>query len=79
MRDRRCQQIFAALSDYLDGELPAKTCRELEQHLQACKPCLAYIENLKTTIEACRQLRIAKVPRPAARVRATFRKALGKP
>jgi RNA polymerase sigma-70 factor (ECF subfamily) len=78
MRDRRCKQVFAALSEYLDGDLPVKNCRELERHLQGCKPCLAYIENLKTTIQACRKLHIARVPRPSTRVRDAFREALGK-
>jgi RNA polymerase sigma-70 factor (ECF subfamily) len=75
MRDRDCKQIFAALSQYLDGELPVKNCRELERHIRGCKPCLAYIENLKTTIQACRSLGVAKLPRPSARLRAAFRKA----
>jgi RNA polymerase sigma-70 factor (ECF subfamily) len=73
---RRCKQIFATLSEYLDGELPAKNCRELERHLKGCKPCLAYLESLKTTIQACRQYRVRQVPRPSARVRAALRKAL---
>jgi anti-sigma factor RsiW len=53
MNDRQCRQIFAALSDYLDGELPLKSCRELERHLKGCKPCIAFLESLKTTVEAC--------------------------
>jgi len=69
MPDPRCKQIFTTLSQYLDGDLPAKNCRDLERHLKDCKPCLAYLENLKTTIQACRNLRIAKIPRPSARVR----------
>jgi len=77
MRDRRCQRIFAALSKYLDGDLPVKDCRELEEHLQGCKPCLAYIESLKSTIQACRSFRVAGIPKPSARVYAAFRKALG--
>jgi anti-sigma factor RsiW len=76
MPDLRCKQIFAALSEYLDGELPVKNCRELERHLKDCEPCLAYLENLKTTIQACRNLRIAKNPRPSARVRKALRQAV---
>jgi RNA polymerase sigma-70 factor (ECF subfamily) len=72
MPDRRCKQIFAALSQYLDGDLPAKNCRELERHL------MAYLENLKTTIQACRKLRIAKIPRPSARVRRALAEAARK-
>jgi anti-sigma factor RsiW len=43
------------LSDYLDGALPVRDCRELERHLEGCKPCIAFVESLKITIEACRR------------------------
>jgi RNA polymerase sigma-70 factor (ECF subfamily) len=78
MADRRCKQIFAALSEYLDAELPARNCRELERHLQGCKPCLAYLETLRTTTEACRRFQVGKVPRPSARVRAALLEAARK-
>jgi len=78
MADPRCKRIFAALSEYLDGELPARNCRELERHLQGCKPCLAYLETLKATTEACRRFGVGKVPRPSARVRAALLDAVAK-
>jgi anti-sigma factor RsiW len=78
MPDRRCKQIFATLSQYLDGDLPAKNCRDLERHLKDCKPCLAYLENLKTTIQACRKYRVKRVPKPSARVRSALLKGIRK-
>jgi anti-sigma factor RsiW len=51
------------LSEYLDGELPVKNCRQLQRHLKGCRPCIAYLESLKTTAEACRRY---QAPRPAA-------------
>jgi RNA polymerase sigma-70 factor (ECF subfamily) len=78
MREGYCKQIFAALSAYLDGELPVANCRELERHLKGCQPCLAYLENLKTTIQACRDYRVKKVPRPSAQVRQALLKAVRK-
>jgi anti-sigma factor RsiW len=78
MRDARCKRIFAALSEYLDGDLRAKSCQELERHLQDCKPCLAYLDTLRTTIEACREYRVKKAPRPSARVRHALREAIRK-
>jgi anti-sigma factor RsiW len=63
MPDRHCKQIFARLSEYLDGELPVKNCRQLERHLKGCRPCIAYLESLKTTVEACRRY---KAPRALA-------------
>jgi len=78
MPDRRCREIFAALSQYLDGELRVKECSELERHLRDCRPCLSYLENLKTTIGACRQFPTRKAPKPSARVRAALLQAIRK-
>ena len=78
MPDRHCKEIFAVLSQYLDGELRVKDCSELERHLRGCQPCLAYIENLKTTIAACRQFRTRQAPKPSARVRSALLEAIRK-
>ncbi len=55
MASRECMKMFAALSEYLDDELPARNCRDLEKHLADCPPCLAYLETLRTTAAACRR------------------------
>ena len=62
MPDRHCKQIFARLSEYLDGELPVKNCRQLERHLKGCRPCIAYLESLKTIVEACRRYKAPRAP-----------------
>jgi anti-sigma factor RsiW len=76
--DRPCKRIFAALSDYLDGDLPARNCRELKRHLKDCQPCLAYLDTLKTTIKACQKYAVEQAP-PSPRVRAVLLEALRKP
>jgi anti-sigma factor RsiW len=66
MASRDCRKIFAALSEYLDGELPPRSCRELERHMADCEPCLAYLETLRATADACRkysELESLKPPR----------------
>jgi anti-sigma factor RsiW len=68
MPDRRCKRIFAMLSDYLNADLPVKNCRELERHLKGCEPCIAYLESLKSTVEACRRYQVAKIPPPSKKV-----------
>jgi len=69
MPDQRCKRIFAALSEYLDGDLPVANCRELEKHLRDCRPCVAYLESLKATIQACHKLKVSKAPPTPARIR----------
>ena len=72
MTERRCKQIFAMLSDFLDGDLPAKNCRELERHLDGCPPCIAYLESLRTTVEACRKYPAPRAPAPSKQVKAAL-------
>jgi len=72
MPDRHCKQIFAMLSEYLDGELPVKNCRQLERHLKGCRPCIAYLESLKTTVEACRRYRPPRAPTLSKQVKAAL-------
>ena len=51
-----CKQIFAMLSEYLDRELPATVCDEIEQHIGACAPCVEFVKSLETTIKLCREM-----------------------
>ena len=53
-RQRRCKEIFAELSDYLDDELDDSLCEELEKHMHGCEPCLAFLASLEKSIEHCR-------------------------
>lgn len=53
-RQRRCKEIFAELSDYLDDELDDSLCEELEKHMDGCEPCLAFLASLEKSIEHCR-------------------------
>jgi RNA polymerase sigma-70 factor (ECF subfamily) len=76
MTDRHCKQIFAVLSEYLDAQLPAKNCRELERHLKGCRPCIAYLESLKTTVEACRRYKAPRAPALSKQVKAALLAAL---
>lgn len=54
-RTGRCRQIFAGLSDYLDGQLDDFSCEEIEAHLNGCEPCKKFLRSLEATIESCRR------------------------
>jgi RNA polymerase sigma-70 factor (ECF subfamily) len=72
MPDRHCKQIFAMLSEYVDAQLPVKNCRQLERHLKGCRPCIAYLESLKTTVEACRRYKAPTAPALSKQVKAAL-------
>lgn len=62
-----CKAIFAALSEYLDMELPPDACEKIEAHLAGCPPCVGFVESLRKTVELCRQYQPAEVPEPVSR------------
>ncbi len=81
-RPRHCRELFAELSDYLDGALDDQLCEELEKHMDGCQPCQAFLQSLEQTIEQCRHHCPARLSRrAAARTRkailADYRRTLG--
>ena len=59
-----CKEIFALLSEYLDLELPASTCREMEAHLAGCPPCIEFTESLRQTVALCHEYQAGEIPGP---------------
>lgn len=45
-----CRRLWRLLSDYLDGELEAALCAELEAHLADCPDCRAMVDTLRKII-----------------------------
>jgi len=72
-RERRCKELFAELSSYLDDELDDSLCEELEKHLDGCEPCKAFLTSLEKSIEQCRT---APNESPDQQVAAALRKKL---
>jgi anti-sigma factor RsiW len=61
-RQLACIEVVEVITDYLEGALPARTRRLLEQHLTGCDGCDAYLEQMRRTIEATGRLREEDVP-----------------
>ena len=54
-RPARCKAMFAELSNYLDEQLDDSLCAQLENHMNGCEPCQAFLATLEATIEQCRR------------------------
>ncbi len=50
MTENECRKVFAMLSEYLDQELPAGTCEELDRHIHDCVPCVEFVESLRKSV-----------------------------
>jgi anti-sigma factor RsiW len=64
MNESECESVFAALSAFLDGELPPADCEELERHIQGCEPCVDFVNSLRKSIRLGKQYQ-PEEPTPA--------------
>ena len=49
-RHKGCKHLLGSLSAYLDGELEAQLCAELERHLESCENCQVVVDTLRRTV-----------------------------
>lgn len=65
--EMKCQQLFALLSEFIDGQLPEDICRQMEAHLADCQPCHVFLRTLQATVETCRRLPSSPLPEETRR------------
>ena len=51
----KCKQLLGSLSEYIDGELQAELCAEIEEHLKDCDNCRIVVNTLRKTVELYKQ------------------------
>ena len=59
-----CSEVLELLSDYLNLELPADACHQIEHHLSGCQPCEEFAASLRKTVDLCRQYKPSELPQP---------------
>ena len=58
-----CKECLELLHDYLEGELNPEVNASLEEHLEDCPPCIAFVNTYKTTTDFCRTtLKSTEIP-----------------
>lgn len=68
-RPAACRDLFANLSEYLDGKVQTATCDQMRTHIEACPACVAFLRELRKAIERCRTLEMPCDPAVASRLR----------
>jgi anti-sigma factor RsiW len=48
--DLTCHELIELVTDYLEDALPAHERARFEAHLGECEGCVAYVEQMRTTI-----------------------------
>lgn len=67
-----CRELFANLSEYLDGRVEPQTCAEMSAHIDSCPACVAFLRELRAAIDRCRSLEVDCDPAVIERLRATL-------
>jgi len=57
-----CEQVTALLIDYVAGDLDPATSLVLEQHVQNCPDCIAFLRTYRESIRLTRTLRYEDIP-----------------
>jgi len=50
MEHHECRHLLGSLSEYIDGNLEADLCAELERHLADCENCRVVVDTLEKTV-----------------------------
>lgn len=61
---QRCRELLGQLNEYVDGDLAAELCRDLEQHMAGCANCRVVLDTLGKTLFLYRSLDEAPVELP---------------
>ena len=61
----RCRELLGQLNAYVDGELAAELCHDLELHLAECPDCQVVFDTLAKTIKLYHLLDETPVELPA--------------
>jgi anti-sigma factor RsiW len=51
-----CRELVELVTDYLEDALPAEDRARFDVHIGGCDGCIAYLEQMRTTIELAGRL-----------------------
>jgi anti-sigma factor RsiW len=56
-----CRQVVELVTGYLEGDLPDAVRADVERHLRACPPCVTYLEQMRLTARALRDVSVGAI------------------
>jgi RNA polymerase sigma-70 factor, ECF subfamily len=69
-KPKECRDLFASLSEYLDGRVNSDNAAAIDAHMGQCPACVAFLRDLRAAIEHCQSLQAECDPAVASRLRA---------
>jgi hypothetical protein len=49
-----CEELLAALNEYVDDPAALAVCEDFAEHLAGCNPCRVVVDNIRNTISLYR-------------------------
>jgi RNA polymerase sigma-70 factor, ECF subfamily len=71
-----CPDVVALLSQRLEGDVTADTCKQMEEHLAACPRCTGLCDSLRSTLKLCQRAGAGPAAPVAPEVRASVHQAV---
>jgi anti-sigma factor RsiW len=62
-----CQELVELVTDYLEGALPSELQQRFDEHIAHCSGCQTYLEQMRATIRATRELSVESLSPEAER------------
>ncbi|MEW5850793.1 MAG: zf-HC2 domain-containing protein [Myxococcota bacterium] len=59
-----CKELVALMTDYLEGKLSAADRSRFEAHVDGCRACVTYLNQLKHTITTLGRVPDEPIPSP---------------
>ena len=60
-REMACQELVEVITDYLEGTLPELDRERFETHLDSCRACQEYVEQMKTLVRLTGKLTVGSL------------------
>ena len=58
----KCEELLAALNEYVDGTVDPAVCEEFEKHMAGCNPCQVVVDNIRQTITLYKEGQAYEMP-----------------
>jgi anti-sigma factor (TIGR02949 family) len=72
-----CKHVWEHISAYIDGEVDADLCAEINKHLETCEICSAVLDSTRNVVVLMADDRVFEVPAGfSARLHARLEKEL---
>jgi RNA polymerase sigma-70 factor (ECF subfamily) len=69
-KPKECRELFASLSEFLDGRVDSERAQSINAHMEQCPACVAFLRDLRAAIERCRSMEAECDPALTSRLRA---------